>query len=206
MVNSAVNTQPQAPLPQPGKYRKIYVNLMIAFFRSGILGFGGGPSAIPLVHQEVVKKYKWMDEEEFSDTLALANTMPGPIATKMAGYIGYRVGGIIGCIVALLATVAPTALMMIFLLQLLQAFKDIPWVQHMSASVVPVVAVMLGVMTWDFINKSGTSLGWKKAIVFLAGSLIIMELLNIHPGILILVMIGLAFIPSRKREREGGTS
>jgi chromate transporter len=204
LVNPAVNTQPQAPLPGPGRDWKTQLNLMIAFFRSGILGFGGGPSAIPLVHLEVVKKFKWMDDEEFSDTLALANTMPGPINTKMAGYIGYRVGGILGCIISLLATVVPTALMMIFLLQLLQAFKDIPWVQHMSASVVPVVAVMLGVMTWDFINKSGTSLGWKKAIFFLAGSLIVMEMLNIHPGILILVMIGLAFIPERKR--EGGTS
>ncbi len=199
MVNPVVNTQPEAPLPSPGKNRKTHLHLMLAFFRSGILGFGGGPSAIPLVHQEVVKKYKWMDEEEFSDTLALANTMPGPIATKMAGYIGYRVGGILGGIVALLATVAPTALMMIFLLQLLQTFKDIPWVQHMSASVVPVVAVMLAVMTWDFIKKSGSSLGWKKAIAFLAGSLVIMEFLNIHPGILIVLMILIAFIPERKR-------
>lgn len=42
-----------------------------------MLGFGGAPSAIPLVHQEVVKKYKWMEDDEFSDVVALANTMPG---------------------------------------------------------------------------------------------------------------------------------
>ncbi|MFE8697814.1 chromate transporter [Cytobacillus sp. FJAT-53684] len=172
---------------------------MLAFFRVGILGFGGGPSSIPLVHQETVKKYKWMSEEDFGDTLALANTMPGPIATKMAGYIGYRVGGLLGCLNALLSTVAPTALLMIFLLQLLQLYKDIPWVQHMSASVVPVVAVMLAVLTWDFVKKSGETLGWVKALFILFGSLLLIEGLNVHPAILIMLLIILVFLPIRKR-------
>ncbi|WP_040205766.1 chromate transporter [Neobacillus jeddahensis] len=173
--------------------------MFAAFFRIGILGFGGGPSAIPLVHQEAVKKYEWMNDEEFADTLAIANAMPGPIATKMGGYIGYRVAGIVGCLVALFATVAPTALAMIFLLQLLQQFKDIPWVQHMSASVVPVVAVMLATMTWDFVKKSGKTLGWIKGLLIIFGSLLLMEGLNVHPAILILVLIIFVFLPFGKR-------
>ncbi len=86
---------------------KTQIDLFIAFFRSGILGFGGGPSAIPLVHKEVVTIYKWMNDEEFSDVLALGNTLPGPINTKMAGYIGYRVGGVIGMINAVLSLDCP---------------------------------------------------------------------------------------------------
>ncbi|OLS39307.1 chromate transporter [Bacillus sp. MRMR6] len=175
------------------------MDIITAFFRVGILGFGGGPSSIPLVHQETVKKYQWMNEEEFADTLALANTMPGPIATKMAGYIGYRVTGVVGCICALLASVVPTALMMIFLLQLLQEYKDIPWVQHMSASVVPVVAVMLASMTWDFVKKSGETLGWVKGVLIILGALVLMEFLNIHPAILILVLIMYVVLPFAKR-------
>nr|WP_263325304.1 chromate transporter [Neobacillus sp. Marseille-Q6967] len=177
--------------------------MIAAFFRVGMLGFGGGPSSIPLVHQEAVKKYKWMTEEEFSDTLAIANTMPGPIATKMAGYIGYRVTGVAGCIFALLATVAPTALIMIFLLQVLQKYKDIPWVQHMSLSVVPVVAVMLATMTWDFVKKSGETLGWVKGSVIIFCALLLTELLNIHPAIIILVLIIYVFLPfSRRGSKE----
>jgi len=64
------------------------LHIFLAFFRVGMLGYGGGPASIPLVHKEVVDKYKWMNEDDFSDVLALANTLPGPIATKMAGYIG----------------------------------------------------------------------------------------------------------------------
>lgn len=200
MVNAlAKEKSASTPSPNPRPFWRSNWDIMAAFFRVGILGFGGGPSAIPLVHQETVKKYKWMNEEEFADTLAIANAMPGPIATKMAGYIGYRVAGIAGCLGGLLATVAPTALAMVFLLQLLQQFKDIPWVQHMSASVVPVVAVMLGTMTWDFVKKSGKTLGWVKGIMIILGSLLLMEGLNVHPAILILLLIIFVFLPFGKR-------
>ncbi|WP_445678205.1 chromate transporter [Psychrobacillus sp. FSL W7-1493] len=164
-----------------------------------MLGFGGGPSSIPLVHQEVVKKYKWMDEEEFGDTLALANTMPGPIATKMAGYIGYRIAGFWGCVNALLASVIPTVVLMILLLGFLQSFKDSPRVQGMTAAVIPVVAVMLAIMTWDFIKKSGETFGWWKAFLLLALAALLMELLHIHPAIIILICVTIAFFPLLKR-------
>ncbi|MFD1861766.1 chromate transporter [Planococcus chinensis] len=174
---------------------KTNTDLFAAFFRVGMLGFGGGPSAIPLFHAEAVKKYKWMSEDEFGDTLALGNTMPGPIATKMAGYIGYRVGGILGCIIALVAVAVPTVLLMILLLGALQQFKGVEWVNSMSAAVVPVVGVMLGVMTWDFIKKSGQSLGWPRALFLLVVSVLLMEVLHVHPvilivGVLLLVLVG----------------
>lgn len=185
---------------RPG--RVLHRNIGLAFFRIGMLGFGGGPSSIPLVHQEVVKKYEWMTDDEFGDTLALANTLPGPIATKMAGYVGYRVAGVWGLLNALLASVIPTVVLMIAFLGLLQTYKDIPWVQHMSASVVPVVAVMLAVLTWDFIKKSGETLGWMRAIMLLALSAILIEALNIHPAIVILGCILAVFSPLLKRRKK----
>lgn len=185
---------------RPG--RVLHRDISLAFFRIGMLGFGGGPSSIPLVHSEVVKKYKWMNDDEFGDTLALANTLPGPIGTKMAGYIGYRVAGIWGCLNAILSSVIPTVVLMIAFLGLLQTYKDIPWVQHMSASVVPVVAVMLGVMTWDFIKKSGETLTWKVAILILALAAILIEGLHVHPAIVILACIAVAFYPLLLRRKK----
>ena len=84
----------------------IYWQLFLAFFIPGILGYGGGPASIPLVEHEVVEKYEWMTTQEFSEVVALGNSLPGPIATKMAGYIGYTEGGILGAVIALFATVA----------------------------------------------------------------------------------------------------
>ncbi|MCM3588433.1 chromate transporter [Mesobacillus maritimus] len=164
--------------------------LFMAFFRVGLLGYGGGPSSIPLVHKEVVEKYKWLTSDEFSDILALGNALPGPVATKMAGYIGYRVGGITGMFNALIATVVPTIILMILLLTSLNAYKDEPWVNGMAEAVVPVVAVMLFVLTWGFIKKSGKSkLGWGWSSVLILISLVLLEGINLHPAILIFVLL-----------------
>lgn len=173
-------------------------DLFLAFFRVGLLGFGGGPAAIPLFHREAVTNYKWMTEDEFGDTLALGNTMPGPIATKMAGYIGYRVNGIFGCLIALIASVVPTVVLMIILLGVLQKYKDLEWVNSMSAAVVPVVGVMLAVMTWDFFQKSGKALGIGRAILFTAIAIVLLELLNIHPAIVILGVLILSLTTFKK--------
>nr|WP_235867559.1 chromate transporter [Ureibacillus chungkukjangi] len=174
--------------------------MFIAFFRSGILGFGGGPSTIPLVKKEVVDIFKMMDDEEFSDVLSIGNTLPGPIATKMAGYIGYRVGGWLGLVTALVATVLPTVVLMIILLASLNEFKDFDFVKGMTNGVVPVVAVMLGVLTWDFLKKSKKSLGWKIGAIILAASFVAMILLSIHPGIVIAILLILALALPIKKE------
>ncbi|MBP3040210.1 chromate transporter [Bacillaceae bacterium Marseille-Q3522] len=179
------------------------LDIFIAFFRSGMLGYGGGPSAIPLVYKEVVDTYKWMDSDEFGDILALANALPGPINTKMAGYIGYRLSGIPGMLIALVASVVPTVVLLIVLLTALNSYKDQPWVQGMTAAVVPVVAVMLAVMTWDFIKKSARSqLKWVWTAVLLLASLVLLEVAHIHPAILIFVLLVGALVIKDKKEKE----
>ncbi len=170
-------------------------DIFIAFFRSGILGYGGGPSSIPLVHKEVVETFKWMDSDEFSDILALGNALPGPINTKMAGYIGYRVGGITGMINAILASVTPSIILMILLLTGLNAYKDEAWVKGMAEAVVPVVAVMLGVLTWGFVEKSGKSkIGWLWTFCLIGISLLLLEGLNIHPAFIIFAFLAGALL------------
>ncbi|MGM0876937.1 MAG: chromate transporter [Bacillota bacterium] len=179
-----------------------HLQLFLAFFRVGILGYGGGPSSIPLVHKEVVEKYKWMNDDEFADVLALGNTLPGPIATKMAGYIGYRVAGILGLINATLSTIIPTIILMIVLLTTVSSFKDFPWVQGMTAAVVPVVGVMLAVLTWDFFKKSKESLGWVKAISFITLSFLLMEIFGLHPAILIFGLLLVVLLKKDKNPEE----
>lgn len=52
-----------------------YIELIIAMMRTGILGFGGGPSVIPLIRHEAVVKYHWINDDEFGETLAIANAL-----------------------------------------------------------------------------------------------------------------------------------
>lgn len=115
-----------------------YWEIFLAFFIPGILGYGGGPASIPLVENEVVKRYEWMTVQEFSEVLALGNSLPGPIATKMAGYIGYDVGGILGAVIGVFAAVAPSLIIMILLLGLLTKYKNSPKVKRLTLYVRPV--------------------------------------------------------------------
>ncbi|UQD53384.1 chromate transporter [Bacillus methanolicus] len=181
------------------------LDIFLAFFRVGMLGYGGGPSAIPLVHKEVVDKYKWMDSDEFGDIVALGNALPGPIATKLAGYIGYRVGGMIGMLNALVASTVPTIILMILLLNVLNAYKDQPWVKGMAAAVIPVVAAMLAALTWEYIKKSWEStLGWVWTLLFVIGSLILMEFINIHPAIIIFASLLGVLLKKDSRSSDKG--
>ncbi|MCM3617956.1 chromate transporter [Sutcliffiella horikoshii] len=181
-------------------------DLFMAFFRSGMLGYGGGPSSIPIMHKEVVIRYKWMSDDDFSDVLALSNTLPGPINTKMAGYIGYRVAGYTGMLNAVLASIIPTIILMILLLTTLTSMKDQDWVQGMTNAVMPVVGVLLAVLAWDFVSKSKKGLGWPAAIVLIIASFLFIEVLGIHPGIVIALLLGVAVLKKDKVKSErGGT-
>ncbi|GGA66112.1 chromate transporter [Ornithinibacillus halotolerans] len=176
-------------------------NLFLAFFRVGMLGYGGGPASIPLIHKETVETYKWMKDEEFGDILALANTLPGPIATKLAGYIGYRVSGIFGMMSALLATVLPTVVLLIVLLKTLASFKEFDWVKGMTAAVIPVVGMMMAVLTWQFFNKAGKGMGYVATTLLTVLSFIALVLLNVHPGIVIVVLILTAVLIRDNKKR-----
>lgn len=180
----------------------VQIPLFLAFFRIGLFGFGGGPSMIPLVHQEAVKRYQWMDDGEFADTLAIGNTLPGPIATKMAGYIGYRVGGTLGTINAVVAVTVPLALTMIALLGLYRLYGDQSWVRGMGQGVIPVVMVMMVQLTLDFFNKSRISLGWMMTLIIglVAGGLIYG--LGLHPGLIIGALLIAALLRPEKWRPE----
>ncbi|KKK39291.1 transporter [Mesobacillus campisalis] len=163
----------------------IYLKIFWAFFIPGILGYGGGPASIPLIENEVVGRYGWLTVKEFSEVLALGNALPGPIATKMAGYIGYEQAGILGAATGVFATVAPSLILMIGLLGLLMKYKDSPKVKRLTIVIRPVIAVLLGVMTYDFFFSSYKGTGaWQT--IFIGGlSYILMEKLKVHPAYVI---------------------
>src|SRR5690625_6768189 len=92
----------------------IYWEIFKANFIANILGYGGGPATIPLLEYEVVNRYEWFTVNEYSEMVALGNGLPGPIATKLAGYIGFEVGGYFGAFVGVFLCVG-TLLIFLFL-------------------------------------------------------------------------------------------
>ncbi|WP_341200905.1 chromate transporter [Metaplanococcus flavidus] len=167
----------------------IYWQIFLAFFIPGILGYGGGPASIPLVEKEVVDRYGWMTTQEFGEVLALGNALPGPVATKMAGYIGYTEGGILGSAVALFASVAPSLILMIALMVTLLKYKDSPKVKNITKMIRPVIAVLLGAMALQFFMTSYDTSGSIQTIVLVIISYWLLEVRKMHPAFVILMAL-----------------
>lgn len=151
---------------------------------------------IPLVHAEAVKKYGWMTDEEFADVLAMGNALPGPIATKMAGYIGYKVKGAAGSAIAICAMVVPVLAAMIVLLGFLNKFKESGIVGGMTRGIQPVIGVMMAAMAIDFFKKAWKSWVKIKTIAWTAGAVLALALLDLNPGLVIGIALAYAFIES----------
>jgi len=78
------------------------------FFKIGAFTLGGGFAMIPLMKAEFVDKLKWIDEDEFMDIIAVSQCAPGAVAINSSIYIGYRLYGYTGAVVAALGTVLPS--------------------------------------------------------------------------------------------------
>ena len=165
----------------------LYLQIFWAFFLPNLIGYGGGPATIPLIENEVVQTYGWMTTAEFSDTLALGNALPGPIATKMAAFVGFELGGVLGAVIAVLATVGPSLAAMMILLNILYRNRNSPRVKRLSSFVLPAVAVLMANLTFDFVATSVKFIDWLPTIVIMVVSYFALERWKVHPAIVIVV-------------------
>ncbi len=164
----------------------IYLQIFIAFFIPGVLGYGGGPSSIPLVEQEVVQNYGWMNSQEFAEVLALGNALPGPIATKMAGFIGFEVGGVLGSVVAVAATVLPSLMLMVFLAGVLYRMKGTKKFETLTTLIRPVIAILLGIIAFDFFGSAFVESGIVHTVILMSASFIMLKKFKVHPALVII--------------------
>jgi chromate transporter len=157
-------------------------DLFIGFARVGVLGFGGGPSMIPLMQAECVNA-GWVTEAQFLEGLAVGNALPGPIATKMAVYVGWHEAGAPGLLAAVLGVTLPSLVLMATLSGLLLTYRDHKIVAGVLSGVRPAVVGMLAFVAYD-LAPAGI-VGWSGALLaFLAFGALVMK---VHPAV---VMIG----------------
>lgn len=168
-------------------------DLFVAFLRSNLLGYGGGPSVIPLIEAEVVHRFQWLTAEDFGDVLAMGNALPGPIATKLAAFVGFRVGGWTGAFVALAATVGPTFLVMALGSGLLYKFRDAPIIRGMLTGVRPVVWVLFLMLAIDYVDFARSS---TITMAIAVAAFVLMKFTSVNPVLAVLggLIIGGAFI------------
>ena len=174
-------------------------DILVTFTRVGMFGFGGGPSMIPLLQEEVVEVRGWIDASEFADLLAMGNVLPGPITTKLAAVIGQRLAGPPGVIAGLVGLTVPTAVLMTGLAAFAMEFSDNPRVIGALKAARPAVVAMLAWTAW--IVGSAASQGlesrgllWFGGIAIAAFALLTWG--DLHPALVIVMaaIIGSIFL------------
>lgn len=127
------------------------VDLFVSFARVSGFGFGGGPSMIPLLRVEVVELRGWLSPEAFLDAYAFGSSLPGPIMTKSAVYVGYHVAGWVGGVVALVATTGPTLVLLLVVMRLVANVKKNQALGAALTGVRPIIIALLLLVIWDFL-------------------------------------------------------
>ena len=115
------------------------------FLRLGALGFGGPQAHIAMINDEAVDRRGWLDNDEFSDGLAVCEMLPGPASTQMGIYTGYVYGGWLGALVAGLAFVTPAFFIVVGLSWVYFQFQQLPQLIALFFGLSPVmIAIILG--------------------------------------------------------------
>lgn len=161
-------------------------DLFVSFFKVGAFAFGGGYAMIPLISREVVSTRGWLDMVEFIDVIAISQGTPGPIAINSATYVGFKVAGVLGSIMATFGVVLPSFIIMMILGRLFLKYKEVPVVRDMLSGIRPIVAALILSAALSVFPTSVT--GVVPAIIS-AAVIVAILVFNIDP-ILLLVLSG----------------
>ena len=136
----------------------IYWQMFITFLKIGAFTLGGGYAMIPLVQDEVVSKRKWIDEEEFLNMLALAQSAPGVMAVNTAIFIGYKMRGWRGVIVTTLGSILPSFVIILLIAMFFHQFEDNKVIAALFRGIRPAVVALIAVPTFNLARKAKINL------------------------------------------------
>ena len=121
----------------------IYVELFLTFFLIGMFTIGGGYAMLSLIQSQVVTVHGWLTMNEFADLVTIAEMTPGPIAINAATFVGMRVAGVIGVLVATAGNVFPSIVIVSLLSVLYCRYKEMSMLKSVLASLRPAVVAMI---------------------------------------------------------------
>lgn len=121
----------------------ILLKLFWSFFQIGMFSIGGGMAAMPLIQNQVVNLHHWLTLTEFTDLITIAEMTPGPIAVNSATFVGIRIAGIPGAIVATIGCIFPSCVIVSLLAWIYFKFKELTVVQGILSGLRPTIVALI---------------------------------------------------------------
>ncbi len=162
--------------------------LFLGFLRVGCFAFGGAYSAIPLI-REIVLSYGWLTEDALAGMIAISESTPGPIMVNLATYVGMEQAGVSGAVVATLAVVMPSFVIILLVMAAFRTLVKHPLFQSMLSFVKPCIAgIILAAGAYMMLNSCfRTENRWK---------------IDIRTTVVMVLLLALMYIPRKVMQKK----
>ncbi|WP_194191714.1 chromate transporter [Clostridium chrysemydis] len=160
------------------------LKMFISFLKIGAFTFGGGYAMIPIIEKEVVEKNEWVSKDEFMDMLVVAQSLPGAMSVNTSIFIGYKIGGVLGAVMALLGVALPSFLIILLVATVFMQFRSNYYVNLAFKGISAAVPVL--VLTGVVSLSKGVDKNKRNIIIFVI-SLIALIIFKVNPIIVIII-------------------
>jgi chromate transporter len=164
--------------------------LFLAFLKLGAFTFGGGYAMIPEIKATVVEKYHWLTDDEILEVIAIAESTPGPMAINMATFVGYKIKGFFGSLVATLSVSLPSFIIIFVISLFLQQFLALEYVTYAFVGINAAVAILIIFAGLDMIKKMKKTLLPVTLMILTLGLSILFDVLDIPFSAIYYILIG----------------
>lgn len=188
----------------------IFLQLFLSFLQIGLFSVGGGYAAIPLIQNQTVQIHHWLTLDEFMDLATIAEMTPGPIAINGATFVGIKVAGIPGALVATFSNIIPSLIIVSILSFIYSRYRELPLLKAVLAAlrsaVVALIAsaglnmlLQVGFGGRDMLKEIFTSAGilWQDirfvGLILFAGAFFVLRKFKLSP-ILVMVSCGVIYL------------
>ncbi|WMJ90265.1 chromate transporter [Anaerocolumna sp. MB42-C2] len=162
----------------------IYLQLFLSFIQIGLFSIGGGYAAMPLIQHQVVEIHSWLTMNEYTDLITIAGMTPGPIAVNSATFVGIRIAGIGGAIIATFGCILPSCFIVSLLAYIYYRYKGVTALESVLSSLRPAVVSLIAaaglsiLITVIFSNTviQFNKVDWIGAGIFLSAFLVLRKL------------------------------
>lgn len=172
-----------------------YLQLFLSFLQIGAFSFGGGYAAIPLIQEQVVNVHGWLTLQEFTDLITISQMTPGPIAINSATFVGIKIGGIVGAIIATFGCILPSCIIVSLLAYIYTKYRNMDVIQGALSTIRPAVVAMIAsaglsmilMAIWD--NGIVISKTKIDQVIIVIGAIVLLRWKKINP-ILVMLLAG----------------
>ncbi|MBQ9940946.1 MAG: chromate transporter [Clostridia bacterium] len=171
---------------------KKLLTLFLSFFKIGLFTFGGGYAMIALIEREFVERLKWIENEEFLDLIAVAESTPGPIAVNSAEYIGYKVGKVLGSFVATLGVCIPSIVIIYIVSLFFDTFVAFEYVDYAFRGIQVCVGYLIVSAGFRMLKKMKKTVFNKVFFVLIVAVILVTTLFSFHISSIALIVAGAA--------------